>query len=809
MSSNRIERHPVLPIESREILTFSWEGKKLEARRGETIAAALFANGIRIFGHHPKDGAPMGIRCANGQCAQCLVVADDKPLKACMELVTPGMRVEPMDGVSQLPLVDRAPEVGEVDEVTVEVLIIGGGPAGLSAAVQLAEFGIETLLVDDKHRLGGKMVLQTHRSFGSVEAVHAGTRGVDIATRLAAEVRRCDRVRVWLHSTVLAVFRDRRVGVLHERGKRYSLVKPRVLLVATGARERYLAFKGNTLPGVYGAGAFQTLVNRDLVLPAEKLFIVGGGNVGLIAGYHALQAGIAVAGVVEVMPECLGYKVHRDKLARLGVPIHTSHTILSANGEKMVDSVTIARVDDHFRPIPYTERSFACDTVLVAVGLDPVNQFYLKAREFGMAVFAAGDAEEIAEASSAMYSGRMRALEIARSLGHAGAEIPGEWFHTMEILKTRTGEVHQRPTPQFETGVRPVFHCSQEIPCDPCAAVCPQKAIHIDQTDIRHLPDYLGDDLDVSCLGCEKCVSFCPGLAITLVDYRSDPKFPTVSIPFEFPADDIRAGDTVRVLDAEGESLGNVEVTSVQFPPPSNGTLVVRVRSPESIAKRIAGIRVQKEDVTRPLEKPILRLKDDTVVCHCERVTVAEIRELIRQGFRDINAIKAVARAGMGACGAKDCIPLIQQIFREEGVAAEEVGDHVRRPLFMEVPLGLFAGIAEKENDGSAEKNRPHFDVIVIGAGSVGVPAAMAFAGAGLRTLVLDRGASVGQGSTRPPSAASGPRIPIRPKSASVFAASAYSPPGRRTLEIISTGAKEAMLLSPTGKKRKKSSKNC
>jgi sarcosine oxidase subunit alpha len=104
--------------------------------------------------------------------------------------------------------------------------------------------------------------------------------------------------------------------------------------VATGAREKSLAFKGNTLPGVYGAGAFQTLVNRDLVKSRpDRLFIVGGGNVGLIAGYHALQAGIHVVGLCEALPECSGYKVHKDKLARLGVPIYTSHTILSANGE--------------------------------------------------------------------------------------------------------------------------------------------------------------------------------------------------------------------------------------------------------------------------------------------------------------------------------------------------------------------------------------------------------------------------------------------------------------------------------------------
>jgi len=306
MADYRIGEHPILPIEPRESVAFYWQGRKLIAKQGETIASALFANGVRIFGHHPKDGAPQGIFCANGQCAQCLVLADGKPVKSCMELVRSGMLVEPAEGLLELPPVDEVPEMCDIEEIKVPVLIIGGGPAGLSAATELGKLGIETLLVDDKHRLGGKLVLQTHRFFGSINAVYAGTRGIDIATKLENEVRSQDIVRIWLNSTALAVFSDQKVGILRD-GERYVLVAPQVILVAAGAREKSLAFKGNTLPGVYGAGAFQTLVNRDLVMAAEKLFIVGGGNVGLIAGYHALQAGISVMGLVEAMPECGGY----------------------------------------------------------------------------------------------------------------------------------------------------------------------------------------------------------------------------------------------------------------------------------------------------------------------------------------------------------------------------------------------------------------------------------------------------------------------------------------------------------------------
>ncbi len=108
-----------------------------------------------------------------------------------------------------------------------------------------------------------------------------------------------------------------------------------------------------------------------------------------------------MVGLVEAS-ECGGYKVHKDKIVRMGVPIYTSHTVLSANGTDRVES-GIAKVDSNFKPIPGTERSFECDSLLIAVGLDRSNEFYLKAKEFGMTALVAGDAEEIAEASAAIF----------------------------------------------------------------------------------------------------------------------------------------------------------------------------------------------------------------------------------------------------------------------------------------------------------------------------------------------------------------------------------------------------------------------
>jgi ferredoxin len=423
----------------------------------------------------------------------------------------------------------------------------------------------------------------------------------------------------------------------------------------------------------------------------------------LIAGYHALQAGIAVVGLVEVMPECGGYKVHRDKLVRLGVPVYTSHTVLRAEGREGVETVTIARVDERYRPVPGSEKTYGCDTLLIAVGLDPVNEFTEKAKDFGLPVYSAGDAEEIAEASAAIFSGKIRGLEIARALGREVGEISEDWRRTAEILKSRPGKTTEEVPPARETGVFPVLHCNQEIPCDPCTGVCPNRLIEIDPSDIRGLPSFCVEKDGKGCTGCEKCVAICPGLAITLVDFRKDRDFPTVTIPLEFPKDTLEIGDKVTVQDTEGGFLGRVEVVGVKALKANDRTVLVKVRSPREYAKKIAGIRLQAEKEAEPMSDAGETTADEAVICRCERVRADTIRALIREGVRDINEIKAVTRAGMGSCGAKTCTPLVHRLFREEGVPDSEVVDQAKRPLFLEVPLGVFSGLEDEEDHHGAD----------------------------------------------------------------------------------------------------------
>ncbi len=689
MKNKRIDRHPILPPLADPQIEFFWQEQVCYARENETIASALIANGIQILGHHPKDGSPQSLFCANGQCSQCLVIANGLPVKSCMVPVTSSMRIQPLDQLPLLPKTQSIIPSAPISTIVTDVLIIGGGPAGLSAAIELGKIGVEALLIDDKQQLGGKLVLQTHRFFGSVENVFAGIRGIEIAAKLENELSLFSTISVWKNSVAVAVFSDKKVGILRD-GKEYILVRPNFLLSTTGAREKSLIFKGNTLPGVMGAGAFQTIVNRDQVRISDRLFIIGGGNVGLIAGYHAIQAGIEVAGLVEAMPQCGGYRVHKDKLARLGVPIYTSHTILSANGREHVESVTIAAIDDHLKPIPGTEKTISCDSVLVAVGLESVNEFYQKANEFGIAAYNAGDAEEIAEASAAMITGRIRGREIARRLGKTSFEIPLEWRKTAEILKSKPGRVVDQVHANHQTGVIPVIHCTQEIPCDPCSRLCDQELIRIAIEDIRDVPQFIGGE--GACKGCFKCLIGCPGLAITLVDYRKGFENPLVSIPLEFGQDLIQPGDAVSLVNTEGNLLGSFPVTAIRGGKATNGTWILQVNVPNSIALSVAGILLQgisSINQCDPYDQPV---ENETIVCRCERVSAGEIRDLIREGHTDVNEIKAICRAGLGACGGKTCFSLINRIFREEGISPENITESTMRPLFVEIPLSRFAG---------------------------------------------------------------------------------------------------------------------
>lgn len=318
----------------------------------------------------------------------------------------------------------------------VEILIIGGGPAGMSAAVSAAKSGAQIMVAERMPHLGGQLIKQTHMFFGS-EKQYASTRGIDITDILVDQLKAFDNVEILTNATVLGLFEDG-VATLEVDGK-YVKVKPERIVVATGAAEKSLAFPNNDLPGIYGAGAVQTLMNTYGVKPGDDVLMVGAGNIGLIVSYQMMQAGVHVKAILDASPKIGGYLVHASKIRRMGVPIYTSHTVKEAQGNGNVEKATIVQLDDKWQPMDGTERTFDVDVICVSVGLSPLSELLFQSgcemkmvHEFGgfvpkrtknlqtsaEQIFIAGDVGGIEEASSAMVEGHIAGLSAAKSLNY-------------------------------------------------------------------------------------------------------------------------------------------------------------------------------------------------------------------------------------------------------------------------------------------------------------------------------------------------------------------------------------------------------
>ena len=320
-----------------------------------------------------------------------------------------------------------------------DVAIVGAGSAGLSAAYQAASAGAKVLVIDENRLPGGQLFKQIHKFFGS-RAHRAGTRGYMIGRELLEQVQ-ASGAEVWLDALVYGMQKDRSLGVI--RNGKHVIVEAKAVIVATGAKENYMAFPGSTLPGVMGAGAAQTMINVNRVLPGERILMLGSGNVGLIVSYQLMQAGADVAALVEGAPKIGGYGVHAGKIRRAGVPIFLSHTIKAVTGDGKVEHVEIVEVDSRWNPIPGTEKGFDVDTVCLAVGLNPMTELLWMAGcgfcfipAFGGHVpmhdesmqttvpglYVAGDVTGVEEASSAMEEGNLAGVSAAEALGCLTAE---------------------------------------------------------------------------------------------------------------------------------------------------------------------------------------------------------------------------------------------------------------------------------------------------------------------------------------------------------------------------------------------------
>ncbi len=410
---NRLQPKQGEVIDRSTTIRFTFDGVEYTAHPGDTVASALTASGVRVLSRSFKYHRPRGLLCCSGNCPNCLVQIGDEPnVRACTRPVEAGMEIQAQNAwpslnrdllsLTQLgsrfmpvgfyyktfirpqklwPLYEHtlrhAAGLGEVHIDTppgefdkqylhTDVVIAGGGPAGISAALTAAEAGAQVLLFDENPALGGHLRFTVPLESPSTTEVSK-----DLPELLEA-VNQQPNITVFTDTSVLGWYEDNWLCAVKET--RLFKIRTKSMVVATGAYETPLIFDNNDLPGVMLGSAVQRLVHLFGVLPGKQVVIVTANEDGwdLAADLQAL--GVNVAAIVDEREPNACSSPYRDGLANAGVPVFYRHTILAALGSIAVTGAKIARLDEHSKISPVTTQSLRCDLIVTSMGWTPATE---------------------------------------------------------------------------------------------------------------------------------------------------------------------------------------------------------------------------------------------------------------------------------------------------------------------------------------------------------------------------------------------------------------------------------------------------